>query len=493
MIRPPPPNKQRRFVITGLGGQGKSEICIQVASRMREEFWGIFWVDVDNPSTAERDFIAVAKLLGHTTESVPEALQVLATTYQSWLLILDNADDPEFDYQVYFLAGSHGAVLMTSRVAECRQYSPDAFEVLEGLGEDDSKALLLKAAGLLPESWPSYDHQAREVARLLGSHTLALIQVYKRQRQRLLKYRPKQAQSRYRDVYATFEASADVLEQSRSESAGDALRLLEILSMLGSSVLPLQIFEEAWKGCKRISQGSDEARGINDFSQDHVLQLPSFIVRKEDEWDPFRLIKASSLLASLSLATRHDLDGGVTLSMHPLTHAWAKDRQDSKRQGVAWIVAGCVLGFSRLNTRMWQTQERRLLSHVLFYLDLKVKKAFDLASKTAITSIFLKCGWALLDMRQDTRLDQLLEDIFLELGQNPNKPSEEFLPLYNLQARSLINLGQAVKAVALLEQVVQIQATTLAETHPAWLASQHELARAYQANRQFGEAIALLE
>jgi hypothetical protein len=28
---------QKRFVITGLGGQGKSEVCLQVANMMRDE------------------------------------------------------------------------------------------------------------------------------------------------------------------------------------------------------------------------------------------------------------------------------------------------------------------------------------------------------------------------------------------------------------------------------------------------------------------------
>ena len=32
------PDKQKRFVITGLGGLGKSEICLKVASLMREEY-----------------------------------------------------------------------------------------------------------------------------------------------------------------------------------------------------------------------------------------------------------------------------------------------------------------------------------------------------------------------------------------------------------------------------------------------------------------------
>ncbi|KAL5324993.1 hypothetical protein ACEPPN_006115 [Leptodophora sp. 'Broadleaf-Isolate-01'] len=502
--------KQRRFVITGLGGQGKSEICLQVASLMKQQFWGVFWVDVDKPSTAERDFIAATKMLGHPLDSIPEALQVLATTHQSWLLILDNADDPEFDYQIYLPSGNHGAVLMTSRVAECRRYSPDAFQALEGLEEQDSKELLLKAAELDPRSWPTYDNQAKEVVYLLGSHTLALIQagayvsqghcqldqypkVYQRQRQRLLQYRPKQAQSRYRDVYATFEASADVLEQSQNESASDALHLLEILSTLGSSVLPLRIFEEGWKGCKEISQASDEARAIDEFSRDHVSKLPGFMVPQEAEWDPFRLTEASSLLVSLSLATRLDLDGGVVLSMHPLTHAWAKDRLDTKGQGVAWIAAGSILGFSRSNTRLWQAEERRLLPHVLSYLDAKAKKAVEIASKAVITPILLKCGWALEDMRQDTRLSQLMEEMFLELRQSHNDPSREFLPLYDLQARNLMNLGQVKEAVEMLEQVVEIEATTLPETHPDRLSSQYSLAIAYRANGQVGEAVEILE
>lgn len=471
----------------------------------------MFWVDVDKPSTAEKIFIAIAKLLGHSVESVPKALQVLATTHQSWLLILDNADDPEFDYQTYLPSGTHGAVLMTSRVAECRGYSPDAFEALGGLEEQDSKELLLKAAGLSPELWVSYDDQAKEVVRLLGSHTLALIQagayisqghcqlhqypeVYRQQRTRLLKFRPKQAQSRYCDVYATFEASADILEQSQSESAKDALHLLQILSMLDSSVLTLQVFEEAWEGCKMISRASSvEARGIHEFSQDHVSHLPRFMIPEDDTWDSFRLTQAGSQLESLSLVTRDNLDGYQGWSMHPLTHAWAKDRQNSERQGMAWIAAGCVLSFSRSNTRMWQTQERRLLPHVLSYLDIKVNKAFGLAAKSVITPLFLQCGRALFDMRQDSRLGQLIQDTFLELGQNPEEPSKEYLLLYDLHAMSLSNMGKHKKAVALLEQVIAIHKTTLAETHPDRLSSQHKLASAYRANGQITEAIKLLE
>ena len=460
------------------------------------------------PSTAKRDFITLAKLVGCTVETVSEALHVLANSQQSWLLILDNADDPDYDYQAYLPSGNRGSILITSRVATCKRYSPEAFEALEGLNDRESEELLLKAAEISRESWPLYDFEAKRIVQLLASHTLALIQagayiaqghchlneyvqVFQRQRERLMKYHSKQARSRYGDVYATFEASAEALEQSQSEAATDALCLLEILSMLDSSVLPLQIFEEAWKGCKEVSQTNDKGRGIDEFSRDHVLRLPKLMVADDDEWDQFRLTEASSLLASLSLATRQDLNSCMGLSMHPLTHAWAKDRQDSKRQGVAWIATGCILGFSRSNTRIWQTQERHLLPHFLSYSDLKVKKAFDFASKTVITSILLRCGWALLDMRQDRRLGQLLGDMFLELRQKPDKPSEDLLPLYDLQASSLLALGRNEAARGLLEQLLRMRQTTQPKTHPFMLTTMSNLALVLNRQGKYAAAEAM--
>lgn len=277
----------------------------------KNRFWGVFWVDVSKTSTAERDFVAIAGLLGRSVENIYNALQVLASTKQSWLLILDNADDPSFDYQVYLPSGTHGAVMITSRISECSRYSPDAFEALQGLEDQDSKELLLKAANIPEESWPSYNNQAEKVVRLLGSHTLALIQagayiakghcqlheypkVYQRQRERLLRYRPEQAQSRYCDIYATFEASAEVLEQSKSEAAKDALYLLAILSMFDSAVLLLQIFQSAWDGAREVLRTShEETNEIDAISRIHVSRLPSFLVAEGDEWDQYRLIEAS--------------------------------------------------------------------------------------------------------------------------------------------------------------------------------------------------------
>jgi tetratricopeptide (TPR) repeat protein len=520
--------KQKRLVITGMGGIGKSEVCLQVADLMRNEyvvtslccisarllttnsFWGMFWVDVSRPSTAKNGFLAVAKTLGFSAESVEESLQALASIKDRWLLILDNADDPEVDYAAYIPSGNQGVVIVTSRVPECSQYSTLPAEALEGLNKKYSTQLLLKAARVPDKSWHSCDRQAQAIVELLGSHTLALIQAgayiaegycqldqyaekYKRLRERLLKHYPKQQQSRYRHVYATFEASVGVLNDSKDRVGRDALDLLGTLSMLHSGVLPLQIFADAWRGARHVLGDDDQVEQVDARRQWHVSQLPEFMDRQADEWDDYRLNKASAMLTSLSLVTRYRVDDLDGLSMHPLVHAWAKDRLGKEEQQVIWMGVGCVLALSRCRSETWQVYERQLRPHVQSFLSPRVEAMFSFGPPGMMLLVLLECGWALNTMREDSRLKGLLDGIYRVLKLAPSDPSREHLPIWHLAAQNLGYMGHAREAVALLEHVVKLEETTLAETHPDRLASQHALAGAYDANGQTKEAVALLE
>ncbi|KEF54286.1 uncharacterized protein A1O9_09452 [Exophiala aquamarina CBS 119918] len=94
--------------------------------------------------------------------------------------------------------------------------------------------------------------------------------------------------------------------------------------MLHSSVLPLQVFSDAWQGAARVLQAKDGETGDSDaLGQWHVTQLPAIIDTEAEEWDDYRLKRASTL---------GDVDG---LSMHPLAHAWAKDRLRKEQQQTA--------------------------------------------------------------------------------------------------------------------------------------------------------------
>ena len=203
-----------QIVITGIGGQGKSELCLQLVQLVWPILWGAFWVDVSDQSTAERDFLAIAHLLGSPAQSWEEAQQKLARVEHPWLLVLDNADDPDMDYQRYFPAGSMGVMALTSRNEECVQYATTKHVALEALPDEAARELLLTAARLGGDHRVAAHATAVIVAALLNSHPLALIQAgayvarghctmgqypeeYAKQRKRLLKFRPKQAQSRY--------------------------------------------------------------------------------------------------------------------------------------------------------------------------------------------------------------------------------------------------------------------------------------------------------
>ncbi|KAF2875101.1 acyl transferase/acyl hydrolase/lysophospholipase [Massariosphaeria phaeospora] len=490
----PGTTKQKRLVITGIGGIGKSEVCLQVADLMRDDFWGVFWVDVGSPSTAKNSFFGIAKALGSSAESVEESLQALASTKDRWLLVLDNADDPEVDYAAYIPSGNQGAVIVTSRVHECSQHSTLPAEALEGLDEEHSTQLLLKAARMPEEFWQSCEKQAQAIVALLGSHTLALIQAgtyiaegycqldqyaekYKRLRKRLLRHYPKQQQSRYQHVYATFEASIAVLNDSKEGVGQDALDLLGVISMLHSGVLPLRLFRDAWRGARHVLEtGGAKTDKMDALGGWHVSQLPEVLDGQADEWDDYRLNKASALLVSLSLVARHRSDNLDGLSMHPLAHAWAKDRLGSEQQQAAWVGAGCILALSRGELETWQVYERQLRPHVQSFLSPSVEAMFSFGPLGTMLPILLECGWALNTMREDSRLESLLEGIYRVFQIAPLDPSREHIVIWDLAARNLRYMGQARQAVALLEHVVKVKQTIIAEKHPSRLVSERALA-----------------
>ncbi|SLM37180.1 Tetratricopeptide-like helical domain [Lasallia pustulata] len=503
-------DEQKRIVITGLGGQGKSEICLRIANITRQHFWGVFWVDVSSASIANIDFVAAANMIDSSVKTVDEAQQLLANIKESWLLILDNADNTEIDYQEYIPSGTCGTVVITSRNPDCHRYSTVGAETLAGLDIEDSVELLLKAAKIPRESWPACEKDAKENVGLLESHTLALIQAgayianghckleeypaeYRRQHDRLLKYGPNQARSRYGNVYATFEASACILEASTSIAASDASALLDIMSVLYFSGVPMQLFKDAWKGCRRVyEKGDEKSVKIDALSEDHVLQLPGFIAEDFEKWDSFRVMEAIRLLISLALVTAEH-DTGV-LSMHPLTHVWAKGRrQRSERQGRAFRATGSIVALSSYGSQNWRLYEKQLHMHTLSYLDTVTgQDGFNEAEPTT-RQILFQCAFALSRMRDDLKVAELLSRLFSGLIVDPKSPSRELLAVYDLQGENLRYLGKSEEAVQLLKQVVEIRESTLAESHPNRLTSQHALAGAYRANGQVKEAVKLLE
>jgi len=492
-------------------------------------------VDLSNQSTARFGFLAIAKALGSSAETLDESVRMLAAAKHRWLLFLDNADDPTIDYAAYFPSGDRGAIIMTSRNPDCQQYGTVGTAALEGLDITHSAQLLLKAARIQEPLWPSNTATAQDIARLLGSHTLALIQAgayisagycrlekyaesFRQQRAELLEHHPAQQRSRYSNVYATFEASVEVLEHTY-EPGRDALDLLGILSTLHWSVLPLKVFHDAWIGAKSASQRQIHKQvpgrthrlrnlwtginrkeppdlrqeGFEDLSQQHVSKLPGFMNVNLTHWDDRRLNRARALLVSLSIVSMHQADGIDGLSMHPLTHTWGKDRLDAQRQQQAWISAGCIISLSRGISDLWTMKQGYLRPHLQALIPTNPLVIFSYGSQELMLPIIISCGWLLNASREHRKLQDLLTSLCRVLEIELETPEVRFLPVWRLAALAAVSRRQNTLAISLLESIKTLDENRLKETNPVRLAYRYHLGRAYNDNGQHEKAISMLE
>ena len=474
-----------------------------------DSFWGIFWVDVSSKSTAVAGYLKISDVLGSPVQNIDGACHLLSNIKHNWLLVLDNADDPDTDYECYFPSGNRGAILLTSRVPEFSVYNTVGYEQLESLSSTECLTLLLGAAKIPAEAWAEHEPAAKCVVDLLGSHTLALIQAgayiarglcsieeypteYSRQCERLLKFSPKQAQSRYCSVYATFEASALILESSSQEVDRDALELLQLLAVLHYDNVPLELFEDSWKGARYARRTAEENENIDELSKSHVSQLPQFIPVDMDCWDFFRLRRAKAQLQSLALLTKGKDGSSATVSMHPLSHTWMNIRQNQVQKRQAWRVTGCILALSYYGNRAWCSYRTYLNVHLQLFLN---ADSWENISSRSVESnqMLFQCGLLLGRLRMDSKLQQLLGEIFSSLRMNPIEPLESLLPLYKLYSANLLNMGKVKEALNVRQKIDHLEELKLTEDHPSRLASQYELGITYVANGQVEEAIQLLE
>ena len=397
---------------------------------------------------------------------------------------------------------------------DCQQYNTIGAVTLDSLTNQELTELLLKASGIHQIPSSSSSRQAEELISILGSHTLAIIQagafiaaghcrldqyveLFQRYHQRMLRYGPQQAISRYGNIYATFEAATTALDKGKCGT--DALCLLGILSTLHASPVPIQIFEDAWKGAVRLRgfQTQKIPSGSTYLTQWHISQLPDFLGTAQvaepsgfKVWDSFHLSEASHLLESLALVTRTDFG----LSMHPLVHAWAKDRQSSNQQAQAWLITGSIIALSRHEVSLWHLHQLKLRPHLRSFLAVDIAAALSRGPEQSILGILLQCARILLQMRDDSDLAELLNCIFQKLNADPMNPLPVLLPFYEVSARNLLNLGRHAEAFELLERIVKILTVSekvLGQEHPDTLMCMNSLASVllYQGNYEQAEEI----
>ncbi|MCY2928808.1 MAG: FxSxx-COOH system tetratricopeptide repeat protein, partial [Planctomycetota bacterium] len=186
--------------ISGLGGVGKTQLAVQYAWQHGGEYKVVWWVRAEQPAQLAADYADLARALNlpekdaREQEIVVEAVRKWLSINGEWLLIFDNAPDPEA-VKPYLPAGRKGHVIITSRhhawggIAQRLDVKvlpiDDAVIFLRnraGRPNDPDAKVLAKAMGFLPLALT----QAAVYVERTGSSFARYIEILKRAEKELL-------------------------------------------------------------------------------------------------------------------------------------------------------------------------------------------------------------------------------------------------------------------------------------------------------------------
>ncbi|KAI0532281.1 tetratricopeptide repeat domain-containing protein [Xylaria digitata] len=374
-------HSQRRFVVHGLGGSGKTQFCCKFAEDNRERFWGVFSINGSSVKSIKKTLGDIAMLAGRDPNA-NAALDWLSTVNEQWLLLIDNADDSEVQLENYFPKGMGGHILITTRNRALRvlgNVEPGYYD-FSGLHFDEASSLLLKASSL-PRPWESsWESLALDIAEVLGHLALAIVHAGAAIRSRLCSLQDYLGwyKRHWENLRDEKEICYQQLEQKQNRTeAADAIELLHIFAFLCRDDLSPVILTKALKNIRleaehektiAIEEASIPVRkqpSLGEKLQGKLTSILMFMVGAnippplpsilrdgrqihglaavED-----RIRGALSELEKMSLVYYNE--HSQTYTMHLVVHKWARDRPRMElRYQALWAdVAGHVLSASIL-------------------------------------------------------------------------------------------------------------------------------------------------
>jgi hypothetical protein len=282
-------------------------------------FWGIYIVDASTLDTIQSSLEGIARTnsAGMTAQ---DALRWFTRQRNEWLLLIDNADDPQINLRQFLPACTHGNIIITSRNRASRLYAPDSNYNVSKMKPDKAIELLLKMS--MAERSARNRDLASSICQVLGYLALAVAQagayiaqccflddylhIYHEDRAQLLERHSVQTADDYQwTAYTTWEISLKRLTST-------AVMLLRVCSFMHHDGISRAIFQNAAVAdCPRESL-RDASRFLSNFKSEN------------GEWSRLKFLDRTNELLSYSLLNV-DTESAV-YSIHPLVHAWARDR-----------------------------------------------------------------------------------------------------------------------------------------------------------------------
>ena len=294
--------------ITGLGGVGKTQLALEYSYRHADDYQVVWWVRSEEPATLAADYASLAGRLdlpekGSQDQRVSvEAVRCWLEKNGGWLLVFDNAQDPE-ELNDYLPRTGKGDVIITSRNPNwggtAKPLPVDVFSREESVeflknrtGQEDGADTLAEALGNLPLAL----EQAGAYIQETGISLSAYIKLFQERQKELLRRGKPDA---YPDTVAT---TWDLSFQKASEEVPASADLLNLCAFLAPDYIPKSLLT------------------------DGVEHLPEPLASAVT--DEMALNYAVAALKRYSLMTVAD----DSLSVHRLVQAVARDRLSEKER-----------------------------------------------------------------------------------------------------------------------------------------------------------------
>jgi tetratricopeptide (TPR) repeat protein len=384
-------DKPITVVLQGLGGQGKTQIALELCRRLKKHCRGVFWLDATSRLTLERGFENLAReLVGSATSDLKDVdtivrfvLNTIQEWEERWLMVYDNYDYPDvfkdikrflpdsksihaIDDYTLIASGGQGGIIFTSRhnaTERLGQYVP-----IPSMVDDGGVDLLLRhMSGEEKErNWTV----GVDIVRRLGGLALAIehaaayisfnqiglrdfIDEYERKKANILQYTPMVweyqkpidglEQSSMLSAFTTWEMSFEQVERGDKARKDHITQFLSVTAFLepshiGSYLFETYIAEEAetfpWLDIfMRQDSPSDESEGESESDTDQ----PSLLRRSRETnwstdqfWWTIKRLNQLSLVQSIerkSLVQSDEQKPEVWFSIHPVISDWLQVRE----------------------------------------------------------------------------------------------------------------------------------------------------------------------
>ena len=473
-------------------------------------FSSVFWIDASSIGNITQGLKSICNLPAAQSSgldgSLESALFWIGSLRESYILVFDNADilSPA-ELETYLPYGTGGNILITSRNATMRSLtSPEnSLEVTE-MEENDAIELLLKAS-CLDLSSMDFQAEASKIVKELFYFPLAIDQAgayiasgsttiedyltkYSEYRKTLLSHSEFTGASKYnKSIYETWELSyKEIQQRARSDdshkanAANSAMLLLELFPFFHHEGITEEIFSYA-------ALQKDEKTSNSEFSlASSMLDRRLLDLNEAGTWDDFLFREGIRVLLSFSLVKKAPSNG--VYAMHPLVHAWGRDRltlNERKKCGLmAYVLLSCSL---RKDESQPYGFQRILVTHVRatieYFKSEKGQKVIDYLDDAYVKfgDLLWKQGYP---KEAETLQIKVLDTRSRILGvEHP----DTIYAMENL-AKTFGSLGKYTEGEKLEIQVLDARKKILGSAHPDTIRGMANLAATYQSLGKYTEA-----